>query len=66
MNNLTGVLFKPFLLLVKSYVKDDLDFLSKCSVENNEDTLLEMFDVVNIYSNIPHTFSLEALDYCHY
>ena len=54
---------KPFLLHVKSYVKDNLDFLSKCSRENYEDTLLVTFDVVNLYTNIPHTFGLEALDY---
>ena len=41
----------------------NLDFLSKCSTENYEDTLLVTFDVVNLYTNIPHTFGLEALDY---
>ena len=55
---------KPFLLHVKSYVKDNLDFLSKRSRENYEDTLLVTFDVVNLHTNIPHTFGLEALDYC--
>ena len=54
---------KPFPLHVKSSVKDKLDFLSKCSKENYEDTLLVMFDVVILYTNIPHTFGLEALDY---
>ena len=54
---------KPFLLHVKSYVKDNLDFLSKCSREHYEDTLLETFDVVRLYTNIPHTFGLDALDY---
>ena len=62
-SNLTDILLKPFLLHVKSYVKDNLDFLSKCSRENYEDTLLVTFDVVNLYTNIPHTFGLEALDY---
>ena len=41
----------------------NLDFLSKCSRENYEDTLLVTFDVVNLYTNMPHTFGLEALDY---
>ena len=48
---------------VKSYVKDNINFLSKCSRENYEDTLLVTFDVVNLYTIIPHTFGLEALDY---
>ena len=48
LSNLIDILLKPFLLLVKSYVKDNLDFLSKCSRENYEDTLLVTFDVVNL------------------
>ena len=63
LSNLIDILLKPFLLHVKSYVKDNLDFLSKCSRENYGDTLLVTFDVVNSYTNIPHTFGLEALDY---
>ena len=43
-SNLTDILLKPFLLHVKSYVKDNLDFLSKCSRENYEDTLLVTFE----------------------
>ena len=64
LSNFSNILLKPFLLHVKSYVKDNLDFLSKCSRENYEDTLIVTFDVVNLYTNIPHTFGLEALDYC--
>ena len=63
LSNLIDILLKTFLLHVKSYVKDNLDFLSKCPRENYEDTLLVTFDVVNLYTNIPHTFGLEALDY---
>ena len=63
LSNLIDILLKPFLLHFKSYVKDNLDFLSKRSSENYEDTLLVTFDAVNLYTNIPHTFGLEALDY---
>ena len=63
LSNLIGILLKPFLLHVTSYVKDNLHFLSKYSRENYEDTLLVTFDVVNLYTNIPHTFGLEALNY---
>ena len=62
LSNLSDILLKPFLLHVKSYVKDNLDFLSKCSRENFEDTLLVTFDVVNLYTNIPHTFGPEAME----
>ena len=47
LSNLIDILLKPFLLHVKSYFKDNHDFLSKCSRENYEDTLLVTFDVVN-------------------
>ena len=44
LSNLIDILLKPFLLHVKSYFKDNLDFLSKCSRENYEDTLLVTLD----------------------
>ena len=43
LSNLIDILLKRFLLHGKSYIKDNLDFLSKCSRENYEDTLLVMF-----------------------
>ena len=33
LSNLIDILLKPFLLHIKSYVKDNLDFSSKCSGE---------------------------------
>ena len=63
LSNLIDIILKLFLLHIKSYVKDNLYFLSKYSRENDEDTLLVTFDVVNLYPNIPHTFVLEVLDY---
>ena len=39
LSNLIYILLKPFFLHVKSYVKDNLDFLSKCAREIYEDTL---------------------------
>ena len=62
LSNLIDVPLKPFLLHVKSYVKNNF-VLSKCSRKSYEDTLLVTFDVVNLYSNIPHTFGLKTLDY---
>ena len=56
-------ILNPFLLHIKSFVKDNLDFLSKCSRENYKDTLLVTFYVVNLSTGISHTFGLEALDY---
>ena len=63
LSNLTDIVLIPFLLHVLRYVKNNIDFLSKCSRENYDDNLLVTFDVVNLNNNISHTFGLEALDY---
>ena len=63
LSNLNDLLLKHFILYVESYIKDKLDFLSKCSRENYEDTLLVEFDIVNLCTNMSHTFRLETLDY---
>ena len=31
LSNLVDILLKPFLIQIKSYIKDNLDFLAKCS-----------------------------------
>ena len=61
--NLIHILLRPFLLHAKSYVKDNLDFLNKCSREDYEEALLVTFDVVNLYTNISQTFGLDVLNY---
>ena len=63
LSNLVDILLKPFLIHIKSYIKDNLDFLAKCSRENKWDTILTTFDVVGLYSNIPHEYGLEAIEY---
>ena len=63
LSNLIDILLKPFLIHIKSYIKDNLDFLAKCSRENKWDTILTTFDVVGLYSNIPHEYGLEAFEY---
>ena len=54
LSDLVDILSKTFLIHIKSYIKDDLDFLAKCSRENKWNTILTIFDVVGLYSNIPH------------
>ena len=63
MRNLVDILLKPFLIHIKSYIKDNLDFLAKCSRENKWDTILTTLDVVGLYSNIPHEYGLEHIEY---
>ena len=63
LGNFKDIILKPFLLHVKSYIKDNLDFLSKWSKENYEDFLLVTHDIVNLYIKKPYPFRLEALHY---
>ena len=60
---LVDILLKPLLIYIKGYIKDNLDFFAKCSRENKRDTILTTFDVVGLYSNIPHEYGLEAIEY---
>ena len=61
LSNLVDILLKPFPIYIKSYI--NLYFLAKCSRENKWDTILTTFDVVGLYSNIPHEYGLEAIEY---
>ena len=57
------ILLKPLLKYIKSFIRDNLDFLNKCPRDEHEDTETVMFDVINLYQNIPYQFGLAAIDY---
>ena len=62
LSQLIDIILKPFLIHLKSYVKDNLDFLRKCSRKNNDSTTVVMFDVKSKYpSSIPHNYNLEEI-----
>ena len=61
LSQLIDIILKPFLIHIKSYVKDNLDFLRKCSRKNNDSTTLVTFDVKSLYTSIPHNYGLEAI-----
>ena len=63
LSNLIDILIKPLLLHVKSYIKDNIDFLQKCSRINSTNTVLATFDVTSLYTSIPHNYGLEAIKY---
>ena len=63
LNNLVDILLKPVLIYIKSYIKDNLDFLVKCFRENKWDTILTTSGILGLYSNIPHEYDLEAIEY---
>ena len=61
LSNLIDILLQPYTKHIKSYIKDTTDFLSKLPTSTNPDTLLVSFDVVNLYTNIPHDLGIEAI-----
>ena len=56
-------IIKPLVLHIKSYIRDSIHFLQKCSITANDKTVLCTFDVKSLYKNIPHEYGLEAMNY---
>ena len=61
LSQLIDIILKPFLIHIKSYVKDNLDFLGKYSRKNNDSTTLVTFDTKSLYTSIPHNYGLKAI-----
>ena len=61
LSNLIDILLKPIIEKVKSYVRDDIDFLNYIPKTVQSNTLLVSFDIVNLYTNIPHELGIEQL-----
>ena len=40
-----------------------MDFLDKCPSDVDEDNEIFTFDVISLYTSIPHEFDLEAIDF---
>ncbi|XP_029647711.1 uncharacterized protein LOC115221649 [Octopus sinensis] len=55
-----GILLKPFLNYIKSYIRDNLDMLNHLPEKVKEETVLVRFDVINLYTNISHNYGIEA------
>ena len=56
-------LLKPIVPTLSTYVKDDWDFIRKIPREFHTSTSLFSYDVVSLYTSIPHTLGIEAIDY---
>lgn len=63
LSSLLDILLKPFLIKVESYLRDDIHFLNSIPTEVPEHTRLISFDIVSLYSNIPHDLGLEAISF---
>ena len=52
LSTLLDITIKPMIKHVKSYVRDSLDFLNKCSRFSNQNTILATFDITPIFHMI--------------
>ena len=63
LSNLIDIILKPLVSHVTSYIRDSTDFLTKLPTKVPNETLLARFDVVSLYTNIPHDLGLTAVKY---
>ncbi len=56
-------LLKPIVPTISSYVKDDWDFLGKIPKQFDNQTSLYSYDVVSLYTSIPHNLGIEAIKF---
>ena len=61
--NFVDIILKPLRKEVPSFIRDDMDFLNHMPSEIDKNTLLVSFDVVSLYTNMPHDLGLEAIGY---
>ena len=63
LSNFVDLILKPLCQHVPSFIRDDMDFLNYLPDEVEEHTLLVSFDVVSLYTSIPHDLGLTAIEY---
>ena len=56
-------LIKPIVTHLNSYIKDDWDFLRKIPYEFSSPVSLYSYDIISLYTSIPHSLGLKALKY---
>jgi hypothetical protein len=63
LSNLLDILLKPFVHHVKSYVRDDIDFLTQIPQNIGDTDSFVTFDITSLYSNISKELGLKAIEY---
>ncbi|CAC5417839.1 unnamed protein product [Mytilus coruscus] len=58
------IVLKPLCREVPSFIRDDLEFLNHLPRTVNPDSELITFDIVSLYTNIPHDLGITAVKYC--
>ena len=63
LSNFVDIILKPLCKHVPSYIRDDFDFLNHIPNKVTEDTILVSFDVISLYTSIPHELGLKAIEH---
>ena len=62
MSNFSDIILKPLTKYVKSNIKDNIGFLKTYKPNVTDDTVLVIFDVIGLYTNITHDIGLRAIE----
>ena len=62
-SGLVEKILTPVVSCLKTYIKDDWDFIRKLPPHVDYPCVLDSFDVVSLYTSIPHDKGLETLSY---
>ena len=63
LSNFVDILLKPFIKNVKSYIRDDIDFLNKLRTETNEKKVLAILDISSTYTNLDDDLGWEEIKF---
>lgn len=63
LSHMLDLILKNMCTCVKSYIRDDFDFLDHLPTSVDSGSQLVTFDVVGLYSNIPHELGIKAIEY---
>ena len=63
LSELMEKILSPLVPLLKSYIKDDWDFINRLPRTTNFECEIYSVDIVSLYTNIPHKLGLEAVEY---
>ncbi|CAC5363519.1 unnamed protein product [Mytilus coruscus] len=63
LSHFIDIVLKPLCREVPSFIRDDLEFLNHLPRTVNPDSELITFDIVSLYTNIPHDLGITAVKY---
>ena len=63
LSNVIDILIKPLVTFVRSKLRDNTEFIYKLPRNVPSETILTSFDIIGLYTNIPHDLGIKAIEY---